>query len=42
MRVPSAIVPDEWNYLINPLTRIFAALAIRKAWTFNPIPGSGR
>src|SRR6266404_7049775 len=41
MRVPSAIVPDEWNYLINPAHPDFAALAIRKAWTFDPDPRLG-
>lgn len=34
LAVPSAIVPEEWNYLLNPQHSDFAALKIGKPTTF--------
>ena len=31
LRVPSVVVPQEWNYLINPAHPAFARLEIGKA-----------
>jgi RES domain-containing protein len=33
MRVPSSVVPDEWNYLINPGHPDFSQLSIGRAKT---------
>jgi RES domain-containing protein len=31
LRVPSAVVPDEWNYLINPVHPAFTKITIGRA-----------
>jgi RES domain-containing protein len=35
LKVPSAIVPEEWNYLLNPLHMDFRKLRIERAKPFN-------
>jgi RES domain-containing protein len=34
LKVPSSVIPEEYNYLINPLHSDFARLKIGKAMTF--------
>ncbi len=41
MRVPSAVVPEEWNYLVNPAHTDFPKLVIGKARTIKPDPRLG-
>jgi len=41
MRVPSAVVPGEWNYLLNPAHSDFPKLAIGKARALKPDPRLG-
>ncbi|MBO0947379.1 RES family NAD+ phosphorylase [Fibrella forsythiae] len=38
MRVPSAIVPQEWNYLLNPAHPLFADIRLLRteAFAFDP------
>ena len=35
LRVPSAIIPAEWNYLLNPAHLDFSKLSIGKALSFD-------
>ena len=41
MRVPSAVVPEEWNYLLNPAHPDFSKLAIGRPRTLKPDPRLG-
>lgn len=34
LRVPSAIVPPEWNYILNPLHSAFGQLAVHESSPF--------
>lgn len=34
LRVPSAIVPPEWNYILNPLHSAFRRLAVHESGPF--------
>lgn len=38
LKVPSAVVPQEWNYLLNPAHPSFAAIQLLRteAFTFDP------
>lgn len=38
LRVPSAIVPQEWNYLLNPVHALFAQIQLLRteAFAFDP------
>ena len=41
MRVPSAVVPEEWNYLLNPAHPDFPKLVIGRPRTLKPDPRLG-
>lgn len=41
MRVPSAVVPEEWNYLVNPAHPDFPKLVIGRPRNLKPDPRLG-
>ncbi len=41
MRVPSAVVPNEWNYLVNPAHPAFSKLSLGKAHILKSDPRLG-